>query len=248
MSVLDLSQFRPGPVQRGLAALVATAGVLLCDAPLILLIGWVACFLPLCVAAGIIRPYLRFVLSIVVPVSIALFLVWGWMVGAPPSAIPGSAPYAGSRFAALTSLRLAALGGIWQLSLLTLPPAELPRTLHAWGVRGALLAVIVGAISLVPEMRLRTEQIMTAREARGLVPNRRVWTRAMELPSLLRPLLAWALRSAIQRSEIWRERDLLSRLARSQPIAQDCTTRRGSMLVLLLSVGWFLCGTATFLW
>jgi energy-coupling factor transporter transmembrane protein EcfT len=248
LSVPDLSQFRPDPVQRGIAALAATTGVMLCSEPVILLAGWVALVLPLCVAAGIIRPYLRFVLNVVVPVSIALFVVWGWMVGAPPSATPGSAPLAGSRFAAVIALRLAALGGIWQLSLLTVPPAELPRTLDAWGVRGGLLAVILGAISLVPEMRLRADQIITAREARGLVPNRRLWTRAMELPKLLRPLLAWALRSAIQRSEVWHERDLLSRLARREVVGQDRTRQGGSMLVLLLSVAWLLGSAATILW
>lgn len=190
------------------------------------------------------RLYLRFLLTVVTPVSIALFLVWGWLVGAPPSAIPGSAPDAGVQFAALVSLRLAALGGIWQLSFLTIPAFELPGTLSEWGVRGSLLTVCIGVISLIPEIRLRAEQIITARQARGLMPNRRVWTRVMELPWLLRPLLTWTLRSAIQRADVWRQRDLLSRLAQTQHGAVGRSGGHVSMLLPLLSCAWLLCSIA----
>lgn len=193
------------------------------------------------------RLYLRFLLTVVAPVSIALFLVWGWLVGAPPSATPGSAPDAGVQFAALVSLRLAALGGIWQLSFLTIPVIELPGTLSGWGVRGSLLTVCIGVISLIPEIRLRAEQIITARQARGLMPNRRVWTRVMELPRLLRPLLTWTLRSAIQRADVWRQRDLLSRLAQTQHAAVERSDGHVSMLLPLLSCAWLLCSIAALL-
>lgn len=237
--VPSLSDFRPKPSHRGLAALAATLGVLVCDKPMVLLSGWAGIVFPLCLAAGISRHHLRFTFTIVLPVSLGLFLVWGWLLGAPPGAAPGSAPGAGAHFAALISLRLIALGGIWQLSFLTIPPAELPATLRMWGVPGSLLAVTVGAIALIPEMRLRTEQIITAREARGLVPDRRLWTRALELPKLLRPLLAWALRSAIQRSDLWRERDLLARLSQSE-VASTAPKARASALVLALATLWFI--------
>lgn len=243
--VRDLARHRPEPVERGLAAIIATLGVLVCDSVVILFLGWSAVLLPLCIAAGVLPQYRRFVLAVVLPISIALFAVWGWIVGAPPGHLPGSAPQEGFAYAALISLRLATVGGIWQVTFLTLCVDELPRTLSAWGVRGGLLVVVLGAVALAPEMRLRAEQVATAREARGLVPNRRIWTRAFEFPRLLRPLLAWTLRSAIQRPEVWRERNLLARLTENETHVRG---ERGLKVLLIVSVAWFACSAGAVLW
>jgi energy-coupling factor transport system permease protein len=232
------------PIARGLAAATAVIGTLLDTSVPGAALAWVAALVPLMFLGGVLRQHLRFVLTILAPISVALFVVWGWIVGAPPGAPVGSSPAAGVGFAALIALRLALLGGIGQLCFGTIPSDRLVPTLQSWGVKGEGLVIAVSSLTLVPEMQLRAEQVLTARYARGFVRNRNFITKLQQVPHLLRPLLAWVLRSAIQRAEIWNQRDLLARMGNSGPSAHDSSLLK-SVFYLALAASWLAFGVAT---
>jgi energy-coupling factor transport system permease protein len=232
------------PVARGLAAAVAVAGTLLGTSVLGAAVAWVAVLIPLTALAGVLRQHLRFVLTILTPISLALFVIWGWIVGAPPGAPVGSAPAAGAGFAALVALRLALLGGIGQLCFSTIPSDRLVSTLRSWGIKGEGLVIAVSSLTLVPEMQLRAEQVLTARYARGFVRNRNLFSKLQQVPHLLRPLMAWVLRSAIQRAEGWEQRRLLVRMGDGVIYTGDSSLARSSFY-LLMATAWLVCGIAT---
>ncbi len=202
----------PHPRVRGLAAVLAIAGTLLGHNPLWMVLTWLLVLMPAALLSGSLRSHVGFAAVVVAPVAIAVFLVWGLLIAAPPGQEIGSDPHGGLRFAAVVVLRLLLLGGIIQLTFLTIPPEQLPFTLSRWGVRGDAAIVTLGVFALLPELRLRADQVLTARQARGLVPNRSFVARMYQLPFLLRPLFAWALRSAIQRADSWHQRGMLSRI------------------------------------
>jgi energy-coupling factor transport system substrate-specific component len=189
------------PVARGLATLIGIIGVFLADNVVVLVFVWLAVIVPLCMTTGISRKHMKMNGMVVLPLCLMLVGLWGWIVGAPPDQVPGSNPEAGVQYALLISFRLAVVGGIFQLCFLSIPQAELLSTFWHWGIRRDHLIVAIGA-----------EQIITARYARGLLPDRRLISRFRQLPYLLRPLLVWSLRAAIQRSELWDQKRLLDRV------------------------------------
>jgi energy-coupling factor transport system ATP-binding protein len=192
-------------------ALLAVVGTFAVSGAIWLAVVWVA-VIALALSARIGKAYGWFLVSIIFPLSAALLIVWGIVVAAPPGAPLGSDQHAGFQYAATIALRLAILGGIFQLTILTIPPDELPETLRKGGLRGGLLLIVLGAFALLPELKQRADQVLTARQARGLVTDRSLRSRIQQFPYLLRPLFAWALRSSIQRSEFWHQRHLLARI------------------------------------
>ena len=202
----------PSGRARGAAALLAVIGTLVAANSTALAIIWAGVIVPLAWKGGVLRRHLTFIVFVMVPLSAALLVVWGWLVGAPPSKPMGSDLGGGLQYAAVIALRLAILGGIGQLCFLTIPTHALPYTFRQCGLKGDALIIALGAMALIPEMAQRADQVLTARLARGLASNRTIITKLRQFPYLLRPLLAWSLRASIQRSEYWHQRELLARI------------------------------------
>jgi len=160
---------------------------------------------------GLLWKYLKFLLVVQLPMTVMLVAVWGWMAAAPPGKPMGSDPRGGVIFAFLISLRLAVLCGAFQLAMLSIPSQLLPATLRGWGLRGEGLVVALGVFAVEPEFKIRAEQIIVARRARGMLGGSR-WAGFKQLPYLLRPLFVWSIRSAVHRADVWEQRAMLLRV------------------------------------
>jgi energy-coupling factor transporter transmembrane protein EcfT len=160
---------------------------------------------------GLLPTFLKFLFVIQLPMTIMLVLVWGYVAKAPPGMPMGSDPRGGKIFALLIALRLTALGAAFQLFMLSIPSQLLPATLRGWGLRGEGMVVALGVFAVQPELKLRAEQILIARRARGMLGGSR-WAGLKQLPRLLRPLFVWSIRSAVHRAEIWEQRAMLLRV------------------------------------
>lgn len=185
---------------------------------------------------GLLPRFLKFLLFVQLPMTVMLVAVWGWVAKAPPGMPMGSDQAAGVRFALLISLRLAVLGGAFQLIMLSIPSRLLPATLRGWGLRGEGLVVALGVFAVEPELKLRAEQILIARRARGLLGGSR-WAGFKQLPRLLRPLFVWSIRSAVHRADVWEQRAMLLRVQRLPTEAVPFSTAAGAVS-LALSVLW----------
>lgn len=220
------------PRARAISAVLAVVGTLFVREPLPLLLALLLVILPLLALGGGIRGYSKLAGAIGLPVIVGLFVVWGLFVGAPPGMPLHSDPTGGILFAATVGLRLLVLAAILYLAVAMVAPPLLPQVLRGWGLRGDLLAVVLGTFVLVPELAGRAGQVMTARYARGLI-GRAAWTdRLRSFPQLLRPLLAWSLRSAAQRSELWDHRKLVGRLEKWSERGESSRLASATMLVL----------------
>jgi energy-coupling factor transporter transmembrane protein EcfT len=182
--------------------------------------------------------YLKFLAIVQLPMTIMLVAVWGWVAAAPPGMPMGSDPRGGVNFALLISLRLAVLGGAFQLAMLSIPPKFLPATLRGWGLRGEGLVVALGVFAVEPELKLRAEQILVARRARGMLGGSR-WAGMKQTPYLLRPLFVWSIRSAVHRSEVWEQRAMLLRV-QQLPSEADPFSPSAGIIAIALSVIWLL--------
>lgn len=237
----EVWRLSPHPLARAAATVLGVLGTLLSVNPWTMAAVWLGVLLPVIIAARIYRQHAIFVLAILAPISLQLFLVWGLVVGAAPGTPVGSSPSAGLAFAARTTIRIALLAAILQLSVLTIRPERLVYTFTRCGVRGDWLVAALGTFALGPELALRAQQVLTARYSRGLAPDRRLLTRMRQMPYLLRPLFAWVLRSSIQRSEAWHQRHLIRRLTEANAGSLS-DSLVGSFVLLSAAMVWCLYG------
>jgi energy-coupling factor transporter transmembrane protein EcfT len=171
----------------------------------------IAAIVCLLAADHLLPKFLTFLGLVQLPMTLMLVAVWGWVAKAPPGMPMGSDPHGGVLFALVISLRLTVLAGAFQLIMLSIPSRLLPATLRGWGLRGEGLVLALGVFAVEPELKLRAEQILIARRARGLLGGSR-WAGLKQLPRLLRPLFVWSIRSAVHRAEVWEQRAMLLRV------------------------------------
>ena len=219
-------------------------------------IAALACLLA---ADHLLPKFLTFLAFVQVPMTLMLVAVWGWVAKAPPGMPMGSDPHGGVLFALLISLRLTVLAGAFQFSgddvdkrirafqliMLSIPSRLLPATLRGWGLRGEGLVLALGVFAVEPELKLRAEQILVARRARGLLGGSR-WAGLKQLPRLLRPLFVWSIRSAVHRAEVWEQRAMLLRVGLLPNESLPFSVGAGYASVALSAM--WLAGVVAFRW
>lgn len=231
----------PAPKARLAAFVLAVTGAMIVPSPAALACFWAVALVPLCFASGVWRAHFRFLGVIIVPIAAMLAVVWVLLVGAPPGRPPGSDQGAAASFAALTALRLVVLGGCAQLLLLAIPRRQLLDTFRQWGLRGELLLAALATFVFFPELRIRADQIVTARMARGLVANRRLWTRVRQLAPSMGVLFTLSVRSATRRAAHWEEQDLLTHFSDIKQQSSTTSTSVSSAVVVIALLWLALC-------
>lgn len=216
-------RYQMPPVARGIALLAGVAAILVCDNFIVLagVLGLVV--LPMLIASGALKLYGRFLVFMLAPIGLALFIVWGMVVEASPGQPLGSSPTEGMIFAVLITLRIALLSGLFQAFFGGVRGDKLVTSLASWGITGDLRVIILATFAMVPEGKLRADQVLTSRLARGLVKRRSWVSNGFQIPHLLRPMFGWTLRSAIERAELWDHRHLLEKL-QSNGELETCST------------------------
>lgn len=217
----------------------AASGILLVSAafavlePLTMILIYIVVFVGVALA-GIIRPHLRFVVLVTLPLLLALMLIWGVIV-APPAHGVGGVSYA---FAAW--LRIVVCGGVIQWLLLPLveQPAHFRAFLQRLHMPPAVGTLLVTPILFLPEVKRRIDRIVDARKAQGLqasgLPG------LLALPAMIVPLIASLMESALARAELWTHRGLLDR---QSPVLGELTYARAeSLIVVLVALSVFVGG------
>lgn len=203
----------PSPLLRGSAAILALYGTFVANNVWLLSFGLLVAATTLTVQ-GRLLPFARFAGAIILPVGLGLVLVWGFLrQGTPNQSTPHSIQV-GVLYATVTTMRLALLGAIFQATFLSLPMPKLVHLLQCFGVRGHLLAIVVSTLNLWPDFRRHVEQVIAGRCARGLMPNRRLLTRARQMPFAVRTIFISALGHGLERADTWEAGGLIDRLGK----------------------------------
>lgn len=230
-----------GPTARGRlwASVLAIGGAAVARDPLLLFGGYALGVVPCVLIGRVWKAHLYFATSVVLPVAVLAGMVWPVLIGAPPGATMGSDGAGAIRFVCATVLRLLFLGGVAQACVLSVGATELASTFRRWGLRGEWLIGALGAMTLGPEVRRRADRSVTAALARGLLPNRRLWSRIRILPLTLVPLMTWSVRSAIDRADHWHDRNFTEHIER---LASETDSGSWSCTVALLlaAVAWMI--------
>jgi hypothetical protein len=161
------------------------------------------------------RPFIRLIVIGFMPIALSLTLAAWLVTWASAAELPESLSIRG---ATLILLRLLVVSGtlIWALGS---SPRDIQTSLQRCGVRGEAWVTIATGLALLTETNRRAEQIITARFARGLMPNRNLSSRIFQLPFVLRTLFVWTVVNGLQRAEIWTHESTIF-------AAQDYYTKR----------------------
>jgi hypothetical protein len=239
------ARFEPGPYARTLTSGLVFAGIVATGsstALCILLAGCVA----ILIAQGNFKSFARFTTRFWLPLALGLFVIWGLIVRGSPRTGSGAGIADGAQFALLISLRVAALAALFQVALLSLKGLHLAGFLSGLHVSINSTATVVSIFNLWPDFSRRSEQVVASRCARGLMPNRKLWTRARQVPWIVRTLFVSSLEHSLDRAARWQAECLPNRLA-----TVVATTETGKPN-LLCSSAWCVAGltwtTAALLW
>ena len=192
------------PWARTCAALLVIASVFLATRPIDQAITYALVLAAVC-AAGLVRQHAQFLVTVGIPLLIALLVIWGYLVEPPSSNGQNRFDYV-----LLIWLRVAAAGGALQWMLLPLveQPLHLRAFLSALRLSGSIGTLLVTPILFLPEVRRRLARIIDARKAQGLPTRGLAGLRAM--PWMLMPLISSLIESSLARAELWSHRGLLT--------------------------------------
>lgn len=219
--------------------MTAIAGCLIVDNFYLAIAAVLCVLLPMLWTSRLLGSFAKLFLPVGLPISIMLLVIWGFIIGAAPGMEKGTDLTRGIEYAGLVTARLSLLVGIGQLTFLTIPRENLAQFFRRCGVTGGALAVLIGSVTLIDELRLRADQVLVARYARGLLKLNSFPYRIAAFPFIIRPLLAYILRSALLREELWSRRDLIRRLE-----SQEVELKNGKPIAIVffavISVTWLI--------
>ncbi len=206
------AHFEPSPRARALAAGIALVGAAASPSIYALATLLLLCAVILTVQ-GNISFLLRFIIKLWLPLASGLFIVWGLIIKGSPSSGNGSGIANGVHFAALVSLRIAALAALFQAVVLSLQGLRLANFSRSLGLSPTATATVASIFNLWPDFARRAEQVVAARCARGLMSDRHIWTRVRQIPWVVRTLFVGSLGQSLDRATRWQAERLPDRLA-----------------------------------
>jgi energy-coupling factor transporter transmembrane protein EcfT len=225
------------PYIRIASAILLIAGAAMSRNVYFLTLGWLLIIIPLHMILKVLRKHLLFLVYAILPILFLLMIVYSIFLPTFQSANALYTRDAGIQFALVTVLKLVFFTAILQLTL-HIPDEELFTTLRAWGIKKDGLVIYLGALTIWADVRTKGNKIVDARFARGLVKNRSLWQRIRQIPFVVRPLIGGILASSVERSQSWRQKQLLSKIENLKS-----TSFRNhyiaSVILILISIFWF---------
>ncbi len=232
-------RFLPEPWGRSLAAAACAIIAVVTNDLLALALLWIGCMIIL-LAQGEIKSATRFLLRLWLPLALGLALVWGFAVRGSPTTASGTSIASGLKYAGLVAIRLAALAALFQAAFLSLRGLRLAQHWSRLGLPATAVAGLVSIFQLWPDFARRTDQVVAARCARGLMTDRSFLTRAKQLPFAFRTLFLSTLGSSLDRATRWQAEGLPQRLVDTAHASGSEGTWTASCFWCLAALAWGL--------
>ena len=186
------------PISRILFLTGSVIAILLMHHVFYLLLFYLVFILPLIFAQKNIFAHLRLLAFGIVPIVLTFILLYILIM-------KGS--NGGWEFIFLKSLKILCITSVFQITL-SIPAQLLIPTFKKWGLKGEGLLTVIGAFTVWAEVKTKSNQIITARFARGFIGKRNLINTAKQLPHVLIPLIIGVMRTAVERVDVWEQREI----------------------------------------
>lgn len=199
------------------------ASILLIVNILQLIIFYTLFILPLIIVLNNFRTHLRLLFFGIIPIFLSFILLYivvlngrngGWL------------------FINLKCLKILCLTSLFQIAL-TIPPNLLITTFKKWGFKGDSLLTLIGSFTVWAEVKTKSNQIITARFARGFIGNRSFINKAKQLPHVLIPLIIGIIRTATERVEVWKQREIPYLISNVKPLKINYSVWLNTLVIVI---------------
>lgn len=220
-----------------------TGLVLPIDWPLVIYFALIVAMVVL--VNGCVKSWTVFALRLVLPTTVMLFVVYGFLV---PANAESTLIKVGGIVLSISGLwvslgiaaRLLIIGGATLAFMKNTTPTELSDGLRALSVPATLVAMFVSSFSIHTLVIRKIHQIANAQRSRGLRPRVFIIDRLRMYIPILRPLLFTMLNAAVERSTLWQSRGYLKMVNK-----QKRKMHWWDALAILLSIVFVVCAVFT---
>ncbi len=154
---------------------------------------YVLFILPLILLTGSINNHIRLLIFGILPISLTFILIYILIM---------KGENGGWDFILLRILKILNATTTFQIAL-SIKSDSLFQTFRMIGFKGERLITLIGTFTVWIDIKRRSEQIITARFARGFIGKRSYFNIAWQFPYILVPLIIGILRTSIERSQTW---------------------------------------------
>jgi len=231
-----------------LAAVVA--GAALPTIPAVLGV-FVLLLVPLAVAGGCLRPFLRTCLRVLTPFLISLLLIQGFFTPGPTVLLrlgPFRYTLEGLLVGLLFSARLLVGMGAATLLMLVTRPDALMRGLVERGLPNQIAYIVITALQIVPTFQARARSILDAQRSRGLETEGPLTVRLRAFAPLVGPLILSSLMQIEERAIALEARAFNRPGRRTSLVALHDTRAQGLLRWALLAAALALVAARLVLW
>jgi hypothetical protein len=160
---------------------------------------YVLFILPLIFLTAIFRNHIRLLIFGILPISLTFILIYVLIL---------KGTNGGWDFILVKIFKILDITSVFQIAL-TIKSDALFSTFRKIGIKGESLITVIGAFTVWADIKRRSEQIITARFARGFIGKRSYINIAKQFPYIMVPLIIGILRTSIERSQTWTQWDIV---------------------------------------
>lgn len=182
--------------------------------------------LPLIFLTGSIKNHIRLILLGIFPISLTFILIYILIM---------KGDNGGWDFILLRILKILIATTAFQITL-TVKSDSLFQTFKMIGIKGEKLVILIGTFTVWIDIKRRSEQIITARFARGFIGKRSYINIARQFPYILVPLIIGILRTSIDRSQTWTQWNIVDLINSKKPINQACPLLINLVIILFTTI------------
>jgi len=187
---------------------------------------YIVFILPLIFVTGSIKNHLRLLILGIFPISLTFILIYILIM---------KGDNGGWDFILLRILKILIATTAFQITL-TVKSDSLFQTFKIIGIRGEKLVTVIGTFTVWIDIKRRSEQIITARFARGFIGKRSYINIARQFPYILVPLIIGILRTSIERSQTWTQWKIVDLINSKKPINQAFPLLINLVIVLFTTI------------
>lgn len=212
------------PFTRIVLFLLLGTGIFFVENPLYFIILYTIILLPLIIIQKAIKTHLYFIAFGMLPFYLSYIFLYRY--------ITENMTWRELHFFTMRTMVIISLVQV----IFTLVGEELIFSLKKWRIKNDTIILIISSVTLLEDIKRRSDIIINARFARGYISKRTWWNKIVQMPYILVPLIISILKTAELKAVNWQQRNIIELISSYQVSIKYSYFFNG--LVIMISIIW----------